>query len=271
MSARLFYLWLHDPDLALGIFVPLFALFVVYRERHKLQAFQPRASWKGLLVALLGLLPLSIGSVRSELFLSGVSFLIVVAGSIILFEGWAFFRAVFFPWAFLLLMFPNPVLDNVRFTLFLESLSGWLASILFHISGISVPMEGNQTPLLPGMQVFVCVGGGLLMLLTVTMMYGYFADERGWGRTLLALLVIPIEVVRGSSVIILAALFAEFTSPATTLAFLHTYNGCGSFLAAVLTLIALHSAIAAISKKKPDTPPPVLTQLMPTTRPVGKR
>ena len=43
----------HDPNFEHGIFVPFFALFVLWQDRKRLRAIPPAPSWSGLpLVAL---------------------------------------------------------------------------------------------------------------------------------------------------------------------------------------------------------------------------
>src|SRR5262249_8386179 len=84
--AHLFYQWIHVADLSFGILFPPFVFYVLYRQRQKLAAIPPAPSWTGLAVVLLGLVVLSIGILHSVWSLSGISFLIVLAGCIVFFE-----------------------------------------------------------------------------------------------------------------------------------------------------------------------------------------
>src|ERR1700723_1827795 len=114
--ARLFLEWIHDPNFQHGIFVPLFALFVLWHDRRKLAAIPSSPSWVGFPLVVLGLLVLVLGVLGADVFLPRVSFLILLAGLIILFRGWTFFRAILFPGAFLILMIPIPALIMNRLT-----------------------------------------------------------------------------------------------------------------------------------------------------------
>src|ERR1700678_3579097 len=96
--------WWHDPNFSHGFFVPLFSGFVIWQELSKLARVKLYPSWSGLLLLGLGLCILVVGQMGAEIFLSRFSLLIVLAGLVVLFLGWNFFRAVLFPWAFLLLM-----------------------------------------------------------------------------------------------------------------------------------------------------------------------
>ena len=94
---RLVVQWIGDPNFSHGVFVPAFSLFVLWQDRRKLKTMEPAPSWSGLPLVILSLLMLVLGVLGVELFTSRLSLLILIAGLIILFRGWAFFRAVLFP------------------------------------------------------------------------------------------------------------------------------------------------------------------------------
>ena len=54
--ARLFAVWMHDPFFSHGIFVPAFALLVLWRDRKKLKAIEAAPSLAGLPLVGLALL-----------------------------------------------------------------------------------------------------------------------------------------------------------------------------------------------------------------------
>src|SRR5580698_10492955 len=115
--------WWGDPNFSHGFFVPFFSAFVIWQERPSLSRLSPQPSWWGLLFLGLGLCVLIIGQMGAELFLSRISMLMVLAGLIVLFLGWSFFRALLFPWAFLLLMIPIPAIIFNQLTFPLQKLA----------------------------------------------------------------------------------------------------------------------------------------------------
>jgi hypothetical protein len=242
------HLWLNSPELAHGAAVPLFSLFVVYHERKRLEKIQPTPSWTGTLIVLLAVLMLLIGVLRPISFRSQISFWLVLAGVIVQLEGWAFFRAVLFPWAFLVLMFPIPFLTGTRFELSLESLSGQLAMWLQHLSRFATLLPDNVIAGPEGL-VLICVAGPLLLLLTVAIIYGYFGDARMWVRVLLAILVFPIEVVRGSVVLIIAASLAGYAGSGEELGFVIRFSGWVGLFVALLMLIISHRLISLVCRR----------------------
>src|SRR5258708_23490749 len=80
--AHLFLQWVgpsRDPNFEHGIFVPLFALFVLWQDRKRLRAIPSDPSWAGLPLVLLSLLIVVLGVLGAELFFSRFSLLILLA------------------------------------------------------------------------------------------------------------------------------------------------------------------------------------------------
>ncbi|MGA9505576.1 MAG: exosortase/archaeosortase family protein, partial [Terriglobales bacterium] len=189
--AHLFLQWVgphHDPNFEHGIFVPFFALFVLWQDRNTIKAIMPNPSWAGLPLIVLSMFVLVLGVLGADIFLPRVSLLILLAGLVILFEGWKFFRAVLFPWAFLILMIPIPALLINRVTFPLQMLASRLATGLLQLVGVPVLREGNMITL-PAMQLDVaeaCSGiRSLLSLVTLAIIYGYLMETRKWVRVAL--------------------------------------------------------------------------------------
>src|SRR5271170_3617272 len=127
----------------------------------------------GLPLVLLSMLVLILGVLGAELFFSRVSLLILLAGLIILFQGWTFFRAVLFPWAFLILMIPIPNLIISRITFPLQLLAAKLSTALLELV-IVVHREGNVIKLAGGqLDVAEACSGirSLLSLVTLAIIY----------------------------------------------------------------------------------------------------
>src|SRR5262249_4820894 len=122
--------WWTDPNFSHGFFVPAFSLLVIWQKRKALGTIPAKPSWSGLPIVVLALVVYIIGVVGAELFLSRSSFILLVAGLIVYFEGWAYFRALIFPWAFLFLMVPLPTLVLSQITFPLQFLASGLASSL---------------------------------------------------------------------------------------------------------------------------------------------
>src|SRR3974390_392419 len=80
---RLFAQWVHDPDFSHGVFVPLFAAYIVWLSRDRLRHVEPSPSWTGLPIIILALLALTMGVLGAELFFSRSSLLLLLAGLVV--------------------------------------------------------------------------------------------------------------------------------------------------------------------------------------------
>jgi exosortase D (VPLPA-CTERM-specific) len=255
--ARLFLQWVgpnSDPNFQHGIFVPHFALFVLWQDRQKLKAIPSAPSWAGLPLVVLGLLVLILGVLGAENFLSRVSLLILLAGLVILFWGRRFFRGVLFPWAFLILMIPIPKLIIQQVTFPLQLLAAKLATVLLQQVGVPVLREGNLIYLaaMPLDVAEACSGiRSLLTLVTLAIIYGYLMETRMWVRIVLALSAVPIAVAANSFRIFGTGLLVQYWDPDKAEGFYHALGGWLIFVVALICLFALHRVISLIWKSGP--------------------
>jgi len=259
---RLFLEWVgphHDPNFQHGIFVPIFAAFVVWQDRERLRAIPSSPSWAGLVLVLLSLVTLVVGDLGAENFLSRVSLLILLAGLIILFQGWTFFRAVLFPWAFLILMIPIPNLIIQKINFPLQLVASKLATDLLQLVGVPVFREGNliQLAAMPLDVAEACSGiRSLLSLVTLSIIYGYLLESRVWVRIALAVLAVPIAVVANSFRIFGTGLLVQTGHPDAAEGFYHALSGVLIFAVALTLLFVAHWLITLIWKSKPVTARP---------------
>jgi exosortase len=238
--------WWHDPNFSHGFFVPLFTVFILWHDRHRLRAVQPQPRWSGLGVLLVGLCALILGQMGAEIFLARISLLIVLAGLIILFLGWSLFRAVLFPWAVLALMIPVPEIVFSQITFPLQLLTSKVASTTLAWMGVPVLREGNVI-VLPAMALEVadaCSGiRSLMSLATLAIIYGYLMERSVRVRVLLALAAIPIAVAANSLRIVGTGLFVQYWDPDKAQGFFHEFQGWLIFVASLVMLYLLHRLI----------------------------
>jgi exosortase len=245
--------WWNDPNFSHGFFVPLFSFFVIWQERSRLARLNPRPSWWGLLFLGFGLCVLVIGQMGAELFLSRLSLLIVMGGLIVLFLGWNFFRALMFPWAFLVLMIPIPAIVFNQLTFPLQLLASKVASTTLPWMGVPVLREGNVI-VLPTMALEVaeaCSGiRSLMSLATLTIIYGYLMERSVAVRTLLALASIPIAVAANSLRIVGTGLLVQYWDPEKAQGFFHEFSGWLIFVLSLAMLYLLHRVVRIFSDQK---------------------
>jgi exosortase len=241
--------WWTDPNFSHGFFVPLFSGFVVWQERSRLRNLPLIPSWWGLSILVFGLCFLVLGQMGAELFLSRLSLLIVLAGLIVLFLGWNFFRNLLFPWAFLLLMIPVPAIVFNMVTFPLQLLASKVASIVLPWMGVPVLREGNVI-LLPAMALEVaeaCSGiRSLMSLATLAIIYGYLMERRTSVRILLAVASVPIAVAANSLRIVGTGLLVQYWDPDKAQGFFHEFSGWLIFMVSLFMLYLLHCIVRLV-------------------------
>jgi exosortase len=235
--------WFNDPNFSHGIFVPLFSTFVLWEKRNQLRRLPKEPAWTGLIVLVAGLGILAAGVMGAELFLSRLSFLIVIVGLMALFLGWNYVLFCWFPIAFLLLMIPFPSIIFNQITAPLQTVASIAASHLLPWFGVPVFREGNiiQLPKMT-LEVAVACSGirSLTSLATLSIIYGYLKESRASIRTLMALASVPIAIVANSLRIVGTGVIIQYWDPAKAEGFYHAFSGWLVFVVSLLLLFLVH-------------------------------
>jgi exosortase len=251
--AHLVLQWWQDPNFSHGLFVPLFSAFVVWQERGELAKLTLRPSWTGLPILAFGLCVMIVGRLGAELFLSRASLLLVLAGLIVLFCGWNFFRAVYFPWAFLILMIPIPAILLNQITLPLQSVAAKVAAAVLPILGVPVLREGNiiYLPKMPLEVAEACSGiRSLMSLVTLAIIYGYLTEKRRWVRWLLALASVPVTVIANDVRIVGTGLLVQYWDAAMAEGYYHASWGWLIFVVSLVMLYGIHLLVGFLFPEK---------------------
>jgi exosortase len=248
-SSILFHLvkqWKADPNFSHGFFVPIFSLFVLWQDRSRLARLPRVPSWWGLPVLFIALNVLIVGVLGAELFLSRISLLLVIAGLVIFFNGWNYFGAVLFPWAFLILMVPIPAIVFSQITFPLQLLASKFAAFTLPLLGVPVLREGNiiNLPAMPLEVAEACSGiRSLLSLTTLAIIYGFLRETRVWARVVLALASIPIAIFANSLRIVGTGLLVQYWDPDKAEGFFHIFQGWLIFVVSLGMLFLLHQVL----------------------------
>jgi len=255
-SSILFHLasqWAEDPNFSHGFFVPLFAVFVLWRDRARLESLPRRPSSWGILVVALSLGVLIVGILGAELFLARISLLILIAGLVLVFLGANYFRAVLFPLSFLLLMIPIPTLIFNQVTFPLQLLASRVAAAVLPWLGVPVLREGNIINL-PAMSLEVaeaCSGiRSLLSLITLAVIYGYLRTGVTWLRLALVLAAVPIAIFANSLRIVTTGLIVQYWNPHKAEGFFHSFSGWLVFLVSLVILCLVEKTLSQSDRKE---------------------
>jgi exosortase len=240
--AKLVTDWWNIEDFSHGFLVPPFAAYVLWRKRARLLHTEIAPTWSGVVLVVFGLLVLILGVYGSELFLSRISLVIVLAGLALGFGGWKLLAEMRFALLVLLLAIPIPAIVFAHITLPLQMLASKLASGLLPLFGVPVLREGNVIEL-PAMSLEVaeaCSGiRSLMSLLTLSIFYGYFLERSMWQRVALAFASVPIAIAANALRLLGTGLCVQYWDPDKAKGFFHEFSGWVMFLVSLVCLVAV--------------------------------
>ena len=238
--------WATDDDYSHGFFVVPLAAFFAWERRGALVRAPRQPSAAGLLVLGASLLCFVAGQFGSELFLTRISLVGVLAGLVLFVLGWQHLRVLAFPLAFLLLMVPLPAIIFNHIAFPLQILASRVGETVIAAGGVPVLREGNVL-FLPGRPLEVaeaCSGiRSLMSLFMLAVVLGYFMETRTPVRVLIALAAVPIAVIANAARVAGTGLASYWISPAAADGFFHTFSGWIMFVVALAGLLAFHRAI----------------------------
>ncbi len=240
--------WWADPNYSHGFFVPLFSAFIVWKNSKHLALLKARPSSSGLLVIVFSLAILIFGTLGAELYLSRSSFLFLLAGLVIYFKGWKYFKALIFPWAFLFLMIPPPTLVMNMVTLPLQFLASDLATWFLRLFNVPVLQNGNVLQLSNmSLEVVEACSGirSLISLGTLAIIYGYLMESRNSIRVFLAVAAVPIAVLANGVRIMGTGLTGLYWDPSKAQGFFHEFSGWVIFVISLVVLFITHTILRA--------------------------
>lgn len=242
-------------DMSYAWYVPVFSLYVVWRERRELAAAIGAPSLAGFLVALpflaIGFLGIRGYQLRFEI--------IGFAGLIVAFVWLLFGRRaavrVLFPAAFLLFCMPlASFLDVVTVNLRLFAVA--VASAIMRGVGFDIVRQGTMIVSAHGdfaIDVAAPCSGlrSLFAMLALSAGYAYFALPSWPRRALLVVLAVPIAIAGNVARILSIAVIGVAASPDFAVGFYHDYSGYVVFLVAIMLMLATVSLIARWPRRRP--------------------
>jgi exosortase D (VPLPA-CTERM-specific) len=216
-----------SEDYSYGLLLPLVSGYIVYLKLPRLRAGW-RPSWAGLLVMALGLFLFVVGELAAELYTTRFSFVVVLAGLVLLAGGWGLLRLLAFPLILLVLMLPLPELITNKLTLPLQLVSSTLAGWFLNFLGVPVFRQGNIIDLGTRQLQIVKACSGLryiLPLLAFGALFCYFYQRRLWKVAVLLVSLIPLAIFANALRVAAMGLY-----PSLVEGFWHGFSGWLIFL-----------------------------------------
>jgi exosortase len=238
--------WWADPDYSHAFVVVPLAAFLVWQRRAELMQTERSGSTIGLIAACGALLLLIGGTLGAELFLTRISLLGFLAGSIGFLFGWRHLRMLVFPLALVLLTIPIPSIVINRLTLSLQLAASNIAEATLNVLRIPVLREGNVL-FLPNaaLQVAEACSGirSLTALVTLALVVARFSDSRWPPRIIIIVSAIPIAVLVNGLRVAAAAIGTYFYGTAAVEGFVHELLGWLMFLVAFALMAGCARAV----------------------------
>jgi exosortase len=245
--------WANDDNYSHGFLIVPIALYLAWERRQRVSSLPSQPSIFGLVIVLGSLATLIAGILGAELFLTRVSIVGLIGGTVLFVLGWQHLRALAFPIAFLLLMIPIPAIIFNQIAFPLQLIASQFGEAALNAADIPVLREGNVIILAnTTLEVAEACSGirSLVSLLTLGIVYGYFTDPRGWLRTMIALSTVPIAIVANGMRVAGTGIAAHYYGPEAATGFFHTFSGWLVFVVAFVMMFVVMQIMLRI------TPPP---------------
>jgi exosortase len=191
--------WVNDPKYSHGYFVPVFALFLLWKRRDTLADAHPVPNPWGLVILIAGLGLHLAGARYFVELLCGGSLLLTLTGLVLGLGGW---KALNWAWpsiAFLGFMLPLPYFIEIAVSHPLQRLGTEASAYVLQLIGVPAVPQGT-TILLERTHLGVvdaCSGLGMLVtFIALATAVAILLKERPWiDRVVLVLSAVPIAVI----------------------------------------------------------------------------
>ena len=231
--------WLDDDNYGHGFFVPVISLFLIWSKRDTIRTLEPRGSWWGLSLILVGFALYGLGELGALYTLLHLSFWCVVVGLCWAALGGPILRALSFPLLYLLTMIPLPQFLLQGLSGQLQLLSSALGVGCLQVVGVTAYREGNVIDLGPiQLQVVEACSGlrYLFPLMSLALLCAYLFRGPMWKRAVVFLSSMPIAIVLNGFRIGVIGVLVEFFGAGAADGFLHLFEGWVIFLISLAIL-----------------------------------
>jgi exosortase len=252
----LFVEWLSSADASYGIVLAAVAGAVVWRRRMAFAlASNPQAHpLPGLSTLFVGLCLYLTAQLAADVFLTRISFVVVLTGAIWFLCGGRALRTIAPPLVFLLIAVPLPALIVNAITLPLQMVASRIGETTLTLAGVSVFRDGNLLELPSTTLEIADACSGLRSLVSLTAIAGLLAwTEPSWPRRVALLAAgAPIAIVMNGLRIAATGLACEYWSPRAAADPWHTVGGWLTFVVSLALLFQLQRALPAVRKEAPS-------------------
>jgi exosortase len=248
--------WWTDGNYSHGFLIGPVAIYLAWERRRRLADLAQTPTRWGLVIIAGSLALLTGGILGAELFTTRISMIGTLAGIVLFLFGREHLRVLAFPLAFLILAIPLPAIIFNQIAFPLQLIASRVGESTLTTFDIPVLREGNVLILAnTSLEVAEACSGirSLVSLLTLGLVFGYFADTRGWVRSVIALSSVPVAILTNAARVAGTGIAAQRFGPAAADGFLHEFAGWTMFAAAFGLLALLQRVIVWLAPARKES------------------
>lgn len=238
--------WWDDPNYTHGFLVPLFSLYLVWRQRAVLRELPRSGSLLGIPVILLGVAVLYLGDLGADNFLMRTSLIVILAGLVLFHLGRPILRTILFPFAFLFFMVPLPGVIFYSVTFPLQNLAARQAALTLDALGVPVFLDGNIIHLAQlSLGVTEACSGirSLISLFAGAAAWAYLFLPLGWSTVFFVAATLPITIFANAARVVLTGLIGQNIGVEYASGFFHEFAGLVIYAFAFVCLLGTYGLI----------------------------
>jgi exosortase len=228
----LVHCWLHDPQYSHGLLVPLFSLFLLYRNRERASGDPRPSPWLGYSLMFLALCLRALAAVLFLLPLDALSLVLCLTGLVAIAGGRSMLSWTWQSLVFLLFIIPLPYQLERAMGAELQNIATICTTFVLQTLGQPAIAEGNRI-LIEDVHLGVveaCSGLRMLMTFAAFCVGAVMLLERHWlTKGLVLASAIPIALVANIIRITATGLshvwLKDNPMKASVLDFIHDFNG----------------------------------------------
>jgi exosortase len=212
---RLVERWNSDPGWSHGFVVPIISGFFVWTKWETLRRLQPKGTWLGMVLIVLGVLGQVLFRATGTLQMSDLSIVVLMYGAVLFLFGWAHLKMLWLPISFLLFSMPPPDSMYVAVTTPMQKLAAGLGVELLPFFGAIGFREGTTIQVQWGSSwvpldvAQACSGMRMLVaFFALAVALAYSTSRPMWQKVFLAVCALPIAILCNSLRVTLTGVLA---------------------------------------------------------------
>jgi exosortase len=251
--------WTSSPDASYGLILVIVALALLWQRRTLVaQAADGNApALPGAFFLLVGLCAYLVGILGADVFLTRISFVVVLTGALWMLAGSRATRLMAAPLAFLLMAVPLPSLLVNAITLPLQIVASHIAEWTLMLVSVPVYRDGNLLTL-PSATLEVaeaCSGlRSIVSLAAIGALLAWASERSTWRRAALVMLTLPIAIVMNGLRIAATGIACETWGAHVASGGWHTFTGWVTFVVSTFLLVQAGKAMARFHSEPRLTP-----------------